>query len=69
LAAAGFASFGFFASFSLLLCGVELEEDSGDEAFSLVDVDFSVEEPSGVELSEEDFSAAAAVSRWRLRVP
>jgi hypothetical protein len=41
------------------------EEVSELDDFSVEDEDFSAED----DFSEEDFSACAALSRWRLRVP
>jgi hypothetical protein len=72
LAAAGFASFDFFASFAgpvslFLASGLdELSEDLESEEEESEDP----ESPLAVEPSAElDPSALAAFSRWRLRVP
>ena len=65
----GFASFGLRGALLALALGGRAELRGGARGRLALAEDFSRRSPSRGGLLDEDFSAAAAVSRWRLRVP
>lgn len=65
------AGSGFFAEEPFPVFGLlsEVEPLSFDEETALSAEEESAEEPESAEDDAEELSAAAAFSRWRLRVP